>query len=51
MIGIIAALVFKSKRYYRNYKACKKGAIAGFILLGAIVLLFGLLLILAVICF
>lgn len=49
VIGLIAMLVFKSKRYYRNYKACKKGTIAGFILLLAILLLFGLLLILAVI--
>ena len=49
VIGIIVAFVFKAKHYYRNYKACKKGAIAGFVLFGAILLLFGLLLILAVI--
>ena len=49
VIGLIAAFVFKSKRYYRNYKACRMGAIAGFVLFGAILLLFGLLLILAVI--
>ena len=47
--GLIAALVLKHFRYIRNYKACKKGAIAGFITLGVIVLLFLLLLLLAVI--
>ncbi len=49
IIGLIAAAVFKSKRYYRNYNACKRGAIGGFVFLGVIVLLFLLFLLLAVI--
>ena len=47
--GIIAAQIFKSKRYFRNYKACRKGAAIGFVLLGVILVLFLLLLLLAVI--
>ena len=49
VVGIIAAQVFKKKRYYRNYKACRKGAIIGFVLIGIILVLFLLLLLLAVI--
>lgn len=47
VIGIIAALIFRHHRYYRNYSACKKGAVAGFIVLGVILALFliGLLLV------
>ncbi|MGM9607627.1 MAG: hypothetical protein ACI3XJ_09010, partial [Oscillospiraceae bacterium] len=47
--GLIVALILKRFRYIRNYKACKKGALAGFITLGVIVLLFLLLLLLAVV--
>ena len=45
IIGIIAALIFKSKKHYRNYSACKKGAIAGFLVIVAIIviMLLGLL--------
>ena len=49
VFGIIAAQVFKKKRYYRNYKACRKGAIIGFVLIIIILVLFLLLLLLAVI--
>lgn len=42
IIGIIAAMVFKHKKHFRNYKACKKGAIAGFIVIGIILAIFGL---------
>lgn len=49
VIGLIAGAVFKHFRYYRNYKACKKGAIIGFICIGVVVLLFLLLLLMAVI--
>ena len=45
--GLIAGAIFKSKRYYRNFKACKKGAIAGLVTFGAIIALFGLLLLAA----
>ncbi len=46
--GLIAGAIFKRNRYYRNFKACKKGAVAGLITFGAIVALFGLLLLRAV---
>ena len=49
VLGIIAALLFKKHRHIRNYKACKKGAVIGFITIGVILLIFALLLILAVI--
>ncbi|WP_202969654.1 ATP-binding cassette domain-containing protein [Roseburia sp. 831b] len=42
IIGIIMALVFKHKKHFRNYKACKKGAIAGFIVIGIILAIFAL---------
>ena len=45
--GLIAGLIFKKKNYLRNFKACKKGAIAGLITTGAILALFGLLLLAA----
>ncbi len=48
IIGLIVGAIFKKKKYYRNYKACKKGAIAGLITLGVIVVLFLLLLLAAV---
>ena len=46
--GLIAGAIFKRNRYYRNFKACKKGAVAGLITFGTIVALFGLLLLKAV---
>ncbi|MGN0374250.1 MAG: ATP-binding cassette domain-containing protein [Butyrivibrio sp.] len=49
ILGIIGACIFKHLNYLNNYKACRKGAIAGFITFGVIVLLFLLLLLLAVI--
>ena len=49
VFGIIAAFVYKHFNYIRNYKACKKGAIAGFVTLGVLILLFLLLLLLVVI--
>ncbi len=48
ILGLIVGWIFKSKRHYRNYKACKKGAIAGLITIGAILVLFCLLLVAAV---
>ena len=42
--GLIAGAIFKRFRHYRNFKACKKGAIAGLITFGAIVALFCLFL-------
>lgn len=40
IIGIIVAYIFKKHNYIKNFKACKKGAIAGFILIGVLLLLF-----------
>lgn len=47
VIGIIAALIFKKNKYYRNYTKLKKWSIIGFIVIGAIIVLFGLLLLLS----
>ena len=41
-IGLIAGAIFKKYRHIRNYKACKKGAVAGLITLGSILAIFGL---------
>ena len=49
ILGLIAAFVFRHFNYIRNYKACKKGAVIGFIFIGAILLIFLLLLLRAVI--
>ena len=48
-IGIIAGLIFRKFHHIRNYKACLKGAIAGLCTLGAVVGIFLLALLLAVI--
>ncbi len=49
IFGAIAALIFKHIHYYRNYKACKKGAKYGFITIGVILAIFLILLLLVVI--
>lgn len=49
VLGLIAAFVFRRINYIRNYTACKKGAIAGFITIGVIIVLFLLLIVLAVV--
>ena len=49
ILGLPAAFIFKSKNYIRNFKMCKKGAIAGFIFIGVIILLYLLLLLISVI--
>ena len=48
-IGLIAAYLFKRFRHIRNFKACRKGALIGFGTIGAVILLFGLMLLRAVI--
>ena len=40
VFGLIAAAVFKSKNYIRNYKKCRKGALVCLILLAVIVILY-----------
>ena len=48
ILGLIAAVTFKHFHHFRNYKACRKGAIAGFIFLAALVVIFLLLLLITV---
>lgn len=49
ILGLIAMAVFKKYKHFRNAKACKKGAIVGFVALGALLVIFAILLILVVI--
>ena len=44
LLGLIAFPIFKAKKYYKNYKACKKGTIIGWSVIGAIIVIFGILL-------
>ena len=48
LLGLIAGVVFRKFNHIRNYKACKKGAIAGLITFAAIILFFALMLVFAV---
>lgn len=45
--GLIAGAIFKRKRYYRNFKACRKGAVVGLVTIGAIIAFIGALLVAA----
>ena len=47
-IGLVAGWIFKKKNYIRNFKMCRKGAIAGLCTLGALIAVFGLALLRAV---
>ena len=47
-IGLIGGLIFRKFKHKRNWKACKKGAIAGFVTVGTIIALFGLALLRAI---
>ena len=47
ILGLIAGFIFKKHNYIRNFKACKKGAIAGLATFGGIVALFLLFLLIA----
>ena len=47
-IGLIAGWIFKKKNHIRNFKMCRKGAIAGLCTLAAIVAIFGLALLRAI---
>ena len=49
LFGWIFAKIFKSKKHFRNYKACRKGTIAGLIFYGILIVLFALFLILAIV--
>ena len=47
LLGLIGAVIYRKRNYIRNYKACKKGAVIGFITLGVILAIFVLLIVLA----
>jgi len=49
ILGIIAGLVFKHFKHFNNFKACKKGAIAGIVVLLVIILFFAAMLGLALV--
>ena len=48
-IGLIGGLIFKHFNHKRNWKACKKGALIGFGLIAALILLFCVFLLLSLI--
>ena len=48
LLGLVGTLLFKKYRHFRNYRMCRKGTIAGFVLLLGVVVLFGIFLGLAV---
>ena len=47
--GLIAGAVFRKRNYIRNFKMCRKGALIGLGVIAALVLLFGIGIILALI--
>ena len=49
ILSLIAAMVFKSKKYYRNYNKFKKGAISGLIFRAVILAIFLIALVIAII--
>ena len=49
ILGLIAAYFFLKHNHIRNFKACRRGAVAFFICLGVLILLLGLLILSAVI--
>lgn len=48
-VGLVGAALFKRAKHMKNYKACKKGAVAGLATVGAVVAGFGSLLMMAAI--
>ena len=48
ILGLIAAGVFRHYNHIRNFKACRKGAVAGLITIAVIIAFFALMLLLAV---
>ncbi len=47
VLGLILAGIFRAKNYIRNYKKCKKGALFALGLIGAVIVLFLILLLIA----
>ena len=48
IIGLPAAFIFKAKKYYKNYRACKKGALISLGIIGALIAIYLLALLLTV---
>ena len=48
LVGLIAAFLFRRRNFYRNFKACRKGALLGLGITGGVVGVFLLCLLLAV---
>ena len=46
VIGLVMMAVFKGKKHYRNYRICRKGTIAGWIFIGALLAIFLIMLLL-----
>lgn len=49
LLGLLAAYLFRKHNHIRNFKACRKGAIAAFVFLGIVLAVFALLLLIAVV--
>lgn len=49
IVGLVAFPIFKRKKHFKNYKACRKGTIIGFAIRAAIIALFGICLLFALI--
>ena len=49
ILGLIAGAIFRKKNYIRNFKMCRKGALIGLGVIGALILIFCIGLVLAVI--
>ncbi len=49
LFGFIAWPIFKKHRYYKNFRMCQKGAIAGVVTIGVILTIFLLALLIAII--
>lgn len=47
--GLIAGLIFKKRKYIRNFKACRRGALLSLGIIGALAVLFGVLLLVSLI--
>ena len=48
LLGLPAAYIFKKHNFIRNFKACRKGAIASFIFIGVMLLVFAFLIFMAI---
>ena len=49
LLGLPAAYILRKHNYMRTFKACRKGVVASFIFLGAMLVLYGFLILMAII--